>query len=544
MKRIKVYAAMLLAAVLAVGFVGCDPKQEDPESWFDILGSNNEAFPTTLNVAYGGYTYDLKISSNLSWTITSDADWVHVDPAEGTGVKNGTIVVDPNTTDASRTATVTARAEGFDDYVINVSQNASGISTEGDAFFVTPEGAGDKGGSTWENAMDVAALSELLANQAPIDGKPIYLKAGTYAVEAPVSVAKAVDIYGGYSAGSTGTDISVKEGETVLDGGLLNSLLLVQNQQVRIEGVTFSLGYSGEDQTGSAITVKGSRDATRLELVDCVLRDNVADDPKWNSCAALSLLGGMTYCENVQFIDNVGANRGAAISMNDATEGDGNDYAVFLDKCSFSGNYLTQKDMWGETINARRGHFYMNNCTLFGAAPSEKGNGCVMNGDAGGIVVNSTFVGNTNIWFVFRSNNAAQSFASAVGVINSLFINNGADRSLDGGDNAAVLTHGWNVFQGSNFDANVGDTETNNSNIVFNNLSDVSKGYYEWTVNDTVPKAYATSEGVLSAIRGLSDSPFVNEFIEWVGEEGFSVDQRGQARNTGKMQPGAYDAGL
>ena len=79
MKRIKVYAAMLLAAVLAVGFVGCDPKQEDPESWFDILGSNNEAFPTTLNVAYGGYTYDLKISSNLSWTITSDADWVHVD---------------------------------------------------------------------------------------------------------------------------------------------------------------------------------------------------------------------------------------------------------------------------------------------------------------------------------------------------------------------------------------------------------------------------------------------------------------------------------
>lgn len=541
MKKIKTYALMLLTTLLMVGFTGCKSDDEQQiDSWFEVLDSNNNEFPTTLNVAYGGYEYGIKISSNLSWEITSsDPTWVHVTPASGKGVATGTIKVDENTTTATRTATITLKPEQMTEYVITVNQGTSGTVSEGDAYFVTPEGIGEKTGLSWDNAMDAAGLAELLSGEASLDGKPVYLMAGEYAVDAVINVAKGVEIYGGYSVSSNGTDTSVKDGETVLSGGTLNSILLVENQKVRIEGITFANGYSGDDKVGSAITVKGSKETTRLELVDCVLKDNIADDPKWNSCAALSLLGGMTYCNNVQFLNNVGANRGAAISMNDATEGDANDYAIFLNQCTFIGNYLTQTNMWGEIINARRGHFYMNNCTLFGEAPTTKGNACLVNADAGCVVVNSTFIGNSNISYLFRINNKAQSFATTAKVINSLFIKNGADTACDGGDNNDQLTAGWNVFQGTmNFD--LLNTDTDATDTDFGTINS-SKGYFEWT--PTSLTAYATLDNVLNTVKAQSSSPFINEFVEWIGND-FGVDQRGQSRNTNKMQPGAYDSGL
>ncbi|MBQ8501812.1 MAG: right-handed parallel beta-helix repeat-containing protein, partial [Bacteroides sp.] len=61
--------------------------------------------------------------------------------------------------------------------------------------------------------------------------------------------------------------------------------------------------------------------------------------------------------------------------------------------------------------------------------------------------------------------------------------------------------------------------------------------------------AYATRQSVVDVAKSFNPekSPIANlgqVFVEWVGEEAFAVDQRGQQRNPDKMQPGAYDAGL
>ena len=50
-------------------------------------------------------------------------------------------------------------------------------------------------------------------------------------------------------------------------------------------------------------------------------------------------------------------------------------------------------------------------------------------------------------------------------------------------------------------------------------------------------------QAVIDAVKSF-DATVGQQFINWVGENGFGVDQRGVARNVNKMQAGAYDAGL
>ena len=54
---------------------------------------------------------------------------------------------------------------------------------------------------------------------------------------------------------------------------------------------------------------------------------------------------------------------------------------------------------------------------------------------------------------------------------------------------------------------------------------------------------FATRQAVIDAVKSF-DVTVGQQFVDWVGEEGFGVDQRGAIRNANKMQPGAYDAGL
>ena len=54
---------------------------------------------------------------------------------------------------------------------------------------------------------------------------------------------------------------------------------------------------------------------------------------------------------------------------------------------------------------------------------------------------------------------------------------------------------------------------------------------------------FATRQAVINAVKSF-DATVGQQFVDWVGEAGFGVDQRGATRNVNKMQAGAYDAGL
>ena len=204
-----------------------------------------------------------------------------------------------------------------------------------------------------------------------------------------------------------------------------------------------------------------------------------------------------------------------------------------MNNCTFSGNTIDV--CWGTALNARKGFFCANNSTFYGAQGTND-NCAVVNADAACIIVNSTFIGNNGINFVFRNNNGD---ANSLGLINSLFIKNGtAGASADSGDNPDNISRGWNVFQTTNF--SFLDTDTDGSSFTFNNI-DPSSRWYEWTAPTL--NAYATHQEVLSAMRSIN-ATIANQFIDWVGESNFAKDQRGANRNANRMQPGAYDAGL
>lgn len=83
------------------------------------------------------------------------------------------------------------------------------------------------------------------------------------------------------------------------------------------------------------------------------------------------------------------------------------------------------------------------------------------------------------------------------------------------------------------------DTDYSSQTLPAATLTD---GVYQWTVTATIDE-FATKQAVIDAVKSF-DATVGQQFINWVGENGFGVDQRGVARNVNKMQAGAYDAGL
>lgn len=409
--------------------------------------------------------------------------------------------------------------------------------TERTAWFVSPEGSGDKSGLNWQNALDLAGLRTLLTDDTDLAGLPIHLMEGTYNLDGntltPTKTIVLLD--GGYSAQSLGRDLNRKGGETILSGNDKGTILTVDKQAVSIKNVVFSNGYSNvKDGFGTAIMVQNDWNVTKLELENCILRNNVGQQNE--PAGALTMRGGKVYLNNVQFIDNKTDNRGAAIATHSPTDGTGeNDLLLFMNNCSFRGNTVVWKDCWGSDINARKGHIFMNNCTFFCAEENEYGgNQSCINGDAYMSMANSTFIGNTNVNHVFRYGAKKDNH----GFVNCLFIKNGARISVDAGTDNAI-SRGWNVHQGMSLTPAATDTDA--SSFTFTGL-DTQENYYAWDVTGLNMTNFATKQGVVDAVKLCGDH--AEEFVTWVGEDGFAKDQRGQARNANKMQPGAYDAGL
>lgn len=410
---------------------------------------------------------------------------------------------------------------------------------EQEAYYVTPSGDGLKNGTNWENALDAMGLASLLAGSYDLSDKSIYLQEGKYIMPLTKLGTNVLLISGGYASASTGTNLDVPGGETILSGGGVNALFFIDGRSVKFEHITIADGFVSADGSGSAITVKGDWNTTVVELTDCVVRDNRSSAPGREG-AALSLMGGFVKLRNVQILDNTATNRGAGVSMNESSVGDQNNVKLFMNNCVFRGNRLTSNNgSWGADLNIRRGHVFVNNTTFFGNIGVVKGfnKGCI-NSDGMLVGVNSTFIGNAHTNFLVRNNNSSAN----QGFVNCLFVDNGSDVGVSGGDHAQSrsLFKGWNVYQTIDMQPSVTDTDA--SQCSFTGL-DTEENYYVWNVESINRTTYATQTNVLEVLKDMDGNHGI-EFVQWVGEPGFATDQRGEARNASKLQPGAFDAGL
>lgn len=425
------------------------------------------------------------------------------------------------------------------------------------AYYVEEQPAGNATGMDWDNAMGVDALRNLLqtngnsdisnANAVKLDGKKIYVAAGSYEMAKENSGVKIeysgyskqveITIEGGYDPSSTGTDLTKRDVRKyttafVRNSGsgasaTSNSLLVLGNQtNIIFDGCTFN-GQYGLSDAGSVRAVfvaAGGGDAT-LQLNNCVIKNfNRGSDGGTDGGAAVKVSKGRVLLNDVEMVNNKATGRGGAITTTAANS------FLFMNNCLLHENYAPTA--WGTAIHAGNGYVCMNNVTVLGTTATG-GNSITVNGDAYFMLANTTIVGNSgNPNGVFRAGKNASL------VVNSLFAKGAGNRTIYAGN---ITSGGYNVYQAADagWGAVATDTDYSSQTLPAATLTD---GVYQWTVTGTIDE-FATKQAVIDAVKSF-DATVGQQFINWVGENGFGVDQRGVARNVNKMQAGAYDAGL
>ena len=425
------------------------------------------------------------------------------------------------------------------------------------AYYVKEQPAGNATGMDWDNAMGVDALRNLLqtngnsdisnANAVKLDGKKIYVAAGSYEMAKENSGVKIeysgyskqveITIEGGYDPSSTGTDLTKRDISKYTTAfvrntgsgafATSNSLLVLGNQtNIIFDGCTFN-GQYGLNDAGSVRAVfvaAGGGDAT-LQLNNCVIKNfNRGSDGGTDGGAAVKVSKGRVLLNDVEMVNNKATGRGGAITTTAANS------FLFMNNCLLHENYAPTA--WGTAIHAGNGYVCMNNVTVLGTTATG-GNSITVNGDAYFMLANTTIVGNSgNPNGVFRAGKNASL------VVNSLFAKGAGNRTIYAGN---ITSGGYNVYQAADagWGAVATDTDYSSQTLPAATLTD---GVYQWTVTGTIDE-FATKQAVIDAVKSF-DATVGQQFINWVGENGFGVDQRGVARNVNKMQAGAYDAGL
>ena len=425
------------------------------------------------------------------------------------------------------------------------------------AYYVKEQPTGNATGMDWDNAMGVDALRNLLqtngnsdisnANAVKLDGKKIYVAAGSYEIAKENSGMKIeysgyskqveITIEGGYDPSSTGTDLTKRDVSKYTTAfvrntsssatATSNSLLVLGNQtNITFEGCTFNGQYALSDagNVRAVFIAAGGGDAT-LQLNNCVIRNfNRGSDGGTDGGAAIKISKGMVLLNHVEMVSNKASGRGGAITTTAA-----NSY-LFMNNTLLHENYAPTA--WGTSIHAGNGYVCMNNVTILGTTGTA-GNSITVNGDAYFMLANTTIVGNSG-----NPNGVFRAGARASLVVNSLFAKGAGSRTIYAGN---ITSGGYNVYQAADATWGAIDTDTDYSSQSLP-AATLTDGVYQWTITGTIDE-FATKQAVINAVKSF-DTTVGQQFINWVGEDGFGVDQRGAARNANKMQAGAYDAGL
>lgn len=428
-----------------------------------------------------------------------------------------------------------------------------------DAYYVKPSPSGNGTGLNWDNAMGVDGLRSLLqtnatkeisdANAAKLDGKPIYLAGGDYEMAKDNSGVKieysnysklvAVNIYGGYSPASTGTDLTkrdvanyvtrlVRNASSTADGSAKGMICLGNQVDLTLDGCVLDGQYAqGEKGNVCGVFVAaGASGNALLHCNNCVIRNFNRENNGNDDGAGIKLNKGFVYLNQVEITGNRGANRGAAIMV----AGSLNTVKLFMNRCTIHENYAP--GAWGTAIHSGQGWVCMNNTTVLGT-PGTAANSITVNGDAHFLVANSTIITTSG-----NPNGAFRAGALSSTLVNSLLLKGEGTRTIYAGN---ITSGGFNAFQAADATWGATATDTDITDVAMP-AGKLTNGVYVWTVGNEIGN-FATLQHVVDAAKAF-DVTIGQEFIDWVGNDGFAKDARGVARNQSKMQPGAYDAAL
>lgn len=106
MKKVFFYMAMIVAIAACGG--GDDNGGNEPV----VVSSDYVSVqPTSIQLPGAETAQELTINANCGWNVSSDVDWISINPSFGSGNSTVTISASLNSTGADRTGTLTIRNE-------------------------------------------------------------------------------------------------------------------------------------------------------------------------------------------------------------------------------------------------------------------------------------------------------------------------------------------------------------------------------------------------------------------------------------------------
>ena len=281
---------------------------------------------------------------------------------------------------------------------------------ESAVYFITPTGSGAYDGSSWENAGDAMFLRKLLCSRTGnwmIHNHDVYLSEGEYdlwdgnlgsaAIPTLSSDFEVVSrIYGGYSASSTGTDVSLRDVDN-------NETIITNKATDKYCRVLYWSGYKC-DQTFDGITFKVQ---DHNEYRGCLYANCGANDGKLSfiNCswkyANINIYGAVGQFADYDVLfkdctikDNMSTYEGTDSGAKNTNGGSvliSNTCHATFDNCLFENNSTHTP---GSAILIASGTAVIKNCTFRGNSteknskvPFEKNNQKVNSGQSGTVAI-------------------------------------------------------------------------------------------------------------------------------------------------------------
>lgn len=399
-------------------------------------------------------------------------------------------------------------------------------------YYVTPEGAGSKDGSSWENAFDTEAFREKAANNE--NGDIYNFAGGVYSPSATIILKKETGaILNGNADGERTIFTGDKNGNNVPENGDASRLIRFeavtadkdQTKPIEINNIDFTCVYTSTTDASQTVGALMIENSGNVKVNKCNFYNNLANGTQGG--APCHLNRSTVKFTDCIFHNNRAKNRGAAIRLKSNEQGKG--FTTF-ENCVFKNNTIDEN--LGIIFIAHSTEVNIINCTI----TDNKSNGTV---NAATIfsnpknanyanqltIVNSTIAGNTPSQIGFNGKGAN------LRMVNSVIVGAEGTNAFDfnaSEDFANVISGGYNYAGPVAVGEFWQDTDTHGEAYNYASI------YGTKTLNadnQLVPATY---------VAGASGEQVKTATAEWglPAEWNLATDAAGTTRETG-MTPGA-----
>lgn len=414
-------------------------------------------------------------------------------------------------------------------------------------YYVTPEGAGLKDGSSWENAMGIEEFCAQAANN--VNGDVYNLAGGVYKPASTVVFTVATGFTMNGNADGERTIFSGdKNGNNNPDDGDANRLIRIQTNTVNgdsknaviIKNVDFTCVYTNTDKdtdTMGALMIDNSGDVV---VESCNFYGNWAQGSQGGP--AVHSYRSTVLFRNCKIRNNSANYRGGAIRLRSNANNKG--YTTF-ESCVISGN-TNYHDLGGAVFMAHGQKLNVVNSTVYGNKAAGRGAAFFFNGADGTYIRELNVIGSTiaNNHITGASDGAqiTSTQSANINIVNSIVVNGNektADFSFEGAaesDKFKFVSGGWNCV-----------------GVVADAVAEPSKEI-SWQSTDKLGEEYSfkavfgenalDSDGVVKPvyfIEGATGAQTTAAVSEWGidAKVDYLVDQLGNERVAGRVN-GAY----